>query len=207
MNPTEIPVDRVAACKVGLVADTHSAQSDGSDLPDAVLAALRGVDLIVHLGDMGAVGVLDRFARVAPVLATRGHHAVGDDPRIASHARVVEACGYSVGALFDLARAHESIRVLDTIELPPGPLDPLLEALFGRRVDVVAFAATHRPLLLRKDGVLFVNPGSPNLPAAGPGTVAIIELGHPEPRAEIRQIEANHPPAAILDSRFDDARA
>jgi len=112
-----------------------------------------------------------------------------------------------VGALFDLARAHESIRVLDTIELPPGPLDPLLEALFGRRVDVVAFAATHRPLLLRKDGVLFVNPGSPNLPAAGPGTVAIIELGHPEPRAEIRQIEANHPPAAILDSRFDDARA
>lgn len=88
-----------------------------------------------------------------------------------------EACGYSVGALF------------------------------GRRVDVVAFAATHRPLLLRKDGVLFVNPGSPNLPAAGPGTVAISDLGHPEPRAEIRQIEGNHPPAAILDSRFDDARA
>ena len=85
MNRSPIPVDRVTARRIGLVADTHSAKPDGSDLPDAVLAALQGVDLIVHLGDMGAVGALDRFASVAPVLATRGAHAVGDAMRFIQH--------------------------------------------------------------------------------------------------------------------------
>jgi len=188
MNPTEVPFDRVTARKIGLVADTHSAKPDGSDLPDAVLAALGGVDLIVHLGDMGAVGALDRFASVAPVLATRGIHAVGEDPRIAPRSRVVEASGHVIGALFDLSQSDGSIRVGDSLELP-SPLAPLLTSLFGRNVDILAFAATHKPLLLRKDGVLFVNPGSPNLPAQGPGTVAILDLSSPEPRAEIRSVE------------------
>src|SRR5215510_9734805 len=87
----ELPTDRVRARRIGLVADTHSAKSDGSDLPQAVLDALRDAELIVHLGDMGATGSLDRFATIAPVIATRGGHAVGSDPRIASEARVIEA--------------------------------------------------------------------------------------------------------------------
>jgi len=193
MNRTEIPFERVAARKVGLVADTHSTKPDGSDVPDAVLVALRGVDLIVHLGDMGAAGALDRFATVAPVLATRGSHAVGDDSRIAPYARIVEANGHTLGALFDLTQAESSIRVGEALELPAKPLRPLLHSVFGRDVDIVAFAATHRPLLLRKDGILFVNPGSPNLPAKGPGTVAILDLITPEPRVEIRSIEGARP--------------
>ena len=36
---------------------------------------------------MGATGSLDRFATLAPVIATRGGHAVGSDPRIAVEAR------------------------------------------------------------------------------------------------------------------------
>ena len=188
MTQAAIPVDRVVAGRIGLVADTHSVRPDGSDLPDAVLAALRGVDLIVHLGDMGAVGALDRFASVAPVLATRGAHAMGEDPRIAQNRRVVEAGGHTIGALFDLGAADSSFRIGEALELPPGPLNPLLQALFGRFVNVVAFAATHRPIVLHHEEVLFVNPGSPNLPAEGPGTVAIIDVSGPEPQVEIRHV-------------------
>jgi hypothetical protein len=182
-------LDRITARRIGFVADTHAAKPDGSDLPAAVLEALRGVDWIVHLGDMGAVGALDRFATVAPVLATRGGHAVGDDPRIAPFARVLEAGARSVGALFDLAAAGAGFEVSEALAFPPGPLAPVLAQLFGRPVDVVAFAATHRPFLAQHDGVVFVNPGSPNLPSAGPGTVAILDLGGAEPRAEIREVD------------------
>jgi len=188
MSPLVLPVDRVAARRIGLVADTHSVKPDGSDLPDAVLAALQGVDLILHLGDMGAVRALDRFASVAPVLATRGAHAMGEDPRIAPDRRVLEAGGHTIGALFDLAAAHSAFRIGESLELPPGPLDPLLQTLFQRSVNVVAFAATHRPIVLRHEEVLFVNPGSPNLPAEGPGTVALIDLSGRKPSVEIRQI-------------------
>jgi putative phosphoesterase len=182
-----VPVDHVAARTIGLVADTHSRQRDGSDLPAAVLDALRGVDLILHLGDMGAVGALDRLAQVAPVLATRGGHAVGEDPRIAARARVVVAGGRRVGALFDLSAAGAGFTVTESIGFPPES-ESALARLFGAAVDVVAFAATHRPFLVRHQGVLYVNPGSPNLPAAGPGTVAVLDLSAPEPGAVIREV-------------------
>jgi putative phosphoesterase len=184
----EIPVDRIVARRIGLVADTHSAKPDGSDIPDAVLDALRGVDAIVHLGDMGAVGALDRFATLAPVLATRGGHALGEDPRIARVARVIEAGGCTIGALFDLAGAHPGFTVTESLAFPDGPLAPALTALFGRAVDVVAHAATHRSNVTRRDGVLFVNPGSPNLPSDGRGTVAILDLSGAEPAVEIREV-------------------
>jgi predicted phosphodiesterase len=47
---------------VGLIADTHCKLDDGSDLPAAATEALRGCDLIVHLGDLTSIGVLDRLA-------------------------------------------------------------------------------------------------------------------------------------------------
>jgi len=186
----DIPTDRVRARRIGLVADTHSAKSDGSDLPQAVLDALRDAELIVHLGDMGATGSLDRFATIAPVIATRGGHAVGSDPRIASGPRVIEAGKLSIGALFDLHALAPEISLADgsRLQFGPGPLAPILERIFGRTVGVVAFAATHRSIVTEYDGVLFVNPGSPNLPAEGKGTVVMLHLEAGPPRAEIREI-------------------
>ena len=58
--------------RIGLISDTHSAGS-GRDLPDRVLEALRGVDLILHCGDLECLGVLDYLETVAPVLAVRGY--------------------------------------------------------------------------------------------------------------------------------------
>lgn len=190
MTTTTIPFDRIDARRIGLVADSHSATPDGSDLPEAVLEALRGVDLVIHLGDMGAVGALDRFAGVAPVLATKGGHAVGHDPRIAERVRVVEAGRFALGALFELPKLAPEFRVGDDGRLvfPGEPIAAVLERTFGRRVDVVAFAATHAPFRGEHEGVLFVNPGSPNLPARPPGTVAIVDLTGPRPRAEIREV-------------------
>jgi hypothetical protein len=190
MTAPTIPCDRVEARWIGLVADTHGASPDGSDLPEAVLEALRGVDLVIHLGDMGAVGALDRFADLAPVLATKGGHAVGSDPRIAERARVVEVGRFALGALFELPKLAPEFRVGDdgVLVFPDEPIAAVLERVFGRRVDVVAFAATHAPFSGEHEGVLFVNPGSPNLPARPPGTVAIVDLTGARPRAEIREV-------------------
>jgi putative phosphoesterase len=192
MSSMPVPTNRVDARRIGLVADTHSRAADGSDLPDAVLAALRGVDLVIHLGDMGAVGSLDRFASVAPVFATKGGHAVGSDARVAEVARVIEAGRFTVGALFELPRVAPEFQVKQdgTLVFPEGPIAPALERAFGRRVDVVAFAATHAPFVGERDGVLFVNPGSPNLPAKPPGTVAIVDLSAARPSAALREVRA-----------------
>ena len=48
---------------IGLIADTHGY------LDPRVPPALKGVDLILHAGDIGAEGVLAALASIAPVTA------------------------------------------------------------------------------------------------------------------------------------------
>jgi predicted phosphodiesterase len=207
INETLAPAEAIAgvtaveARRIGLVGDDHNANDDGSDLPDEVLTALAGVDIVVHLGHMGfrdtlARGVLDRLGTVAPVLAVRDYStgfdsqpfvtpAEGD--RVAGLTRVVEAGGVRIGVLHNPAREPGP-----EIATPPGGL-PALEGLeladvlpqkFGGPVDVVAYASTHRAAALWAQGVLFVNPGSPTYPK-GPGrtpgeralgTVAVLDV-------------------------------
>src|SRR5258705_13982351 len=53
---------------VGVISDTH-----GLLRPEAV-AALAGVDTIVHAGDIGSAEILDALHRIAPVIAVRGNN-------------------------------------------------------------------------------------------------------------------------------------
>ncbi len=53
--------------RLGVISDTH-----GLLRPEAV-AALRGSDLILHAGDIGAPHILDALRRLASVHAIRGN--------------------------------------------------------------------------------------------------------------------------------------
>src|SRR5207237_5861826 len=53
---------------IGLIADTHGY------LDPRVPPALKGVDLVLHAGDIGAAGVLAELANIAPVTAVAGNN-------------------------------------------------------------------------------------------------------------------------------------
>src|SRR3972149_11811974 len=57
--------------RIGLISDTHIPEV-GKEIPPSVLELFKGVDLILHAGDIYAHTVLDDLARLAPVLAARG---------------------------------------------------------------------------------------------------------------------------------------
>src|SRR5437764_404172 len=68
--------------RIGLISDTHMPFA-GTALWDEVVVAFRGVDLILHAGDIVHPIVLDRLEEIAPVLAARGNNDTGiDDDRI-----------------------------------------------------------------------------------------------------------------------------
>lgn len=118
---------------VGLISDTH-----GVLRPEAV-AALRGVDRILHAGDVGSPAVLAGLQRVAPVTAVRGnvdHGGLAALPR--SEALLLD------GSWIYLQHGHEGIDV-----------DPRAA---GFRV--VVRGHSHLAAVARRDGVLTVNPGS-----------------------------------------------
>jgi putative phosphoesterase len=119
---------------VGLVSDTH-----GLVRPEA-LTALRGVDLILHAGDVGDPAVIEQLRALAPVLAVRGNNDRGPWARALPETQVAEIGDALVYVIHDLAE-------LD--------LDPRAAGFHA-----VVSGHSHRPKLERRDGVLYVNPGS-----------------------------------------------
>ncbi len=184
--------------RIGFLADTHSGKADGSDLPDQVLDAFAGVDLIVHLGDIGRKAILDRLSEVAPVWVPgeRDKGYVPWQPTVgpdldAGHVKVIEADGVSVGLVFNLTKPDKKIAVDEAITFPDEPLEGLLKKRFKRPVDAVAFGGTHRLHEQRHDGVVFFNPGSPTLPMPdSPAGVAVLDLTGGVPAVELITITA-----------------
>ena len=119
---------------VGVISDTH-----GLVRPEA-LAALAGVEHIVHAGDIGAPAVLDALGRIAPVTAVRGNNDREAWAAGVPETEIVEIGGASLYVLHDL---HE----LD--------LDPRAAGFAA-----VIAGHSHQPRQENRDGVLFFNPGS-----------------------------------------------
>ena len=57
--------------RIGLISDTHIPH-DAKAIPPQVKEVFRGVDLILHAGDIYLSSVLDELEEIAPVLAARG---------------------------------------------------------------------------------------------------------------------------------------
>ncbi len=58
--------------RIGLISDTHIPESR-KELWPQVFSAFRGVDLILHAGDIYELYVIDELSQVAPTYAARGN--------------------------------------------------------------------------------------------------------------------------------------
>ena len=124
---------------VGLISDTH-----GLVRPE-VFDALKGVDQILHAGDVGE-GVLVELQAIAPIRAVFGNT---DEPGTPG---LVDSLQLELGGL--------SIHVSHGHELG----SPTPARLLRRyHADVIVYGHTHKPLIERSGRHLIVNPG-----AAGP---------------------------------------
>lgn len=179
--------------KIGLISDTHSAGS-GRDLPRAVFDALAGCDLLLHCGDLESIGALDYLEELAPVLAVRGYEdPVEAGERLANVSRIVEVEGVRIGMVHDIQWPPPAIATTPDgtgLIWPERGLRELLEKKFGGAVDVVVFGDTHEEMVEWREGVLFVNPGSPTYPGRrhaprSLGTVAVLDISDGEITATI----------------------
>jgi len=140
--------------------------------------ALEGCDLVLHAGDVGDPGILDRLARIAPVHAVRGNTDHGELLRFLPATTVVDL-GSRDGALGPEGPRGPVAYVLHDLE--DLDLDPVTAGF-----SLVVTGHTHEPSSVRRDGVLYLNPGSAgprrfNLPVS----VARVRVGLGEPDVEI----------------------
>lgn len=119
---------------MGLISDTHGL------LRDEAVQALRGSDLILHAGDVGAPEILTKLREVAPILAVRGNVDEGSWAEPLPMTQVVEAGGVTIYML----------HILEQLDLDPRA------AGFA----MVVSGHSHQPGQSEKNGVWYVNPGS-----------------------------------------------
>jgi putative phosphoesterase len=152
--------------KIGVVSDTHGL------LRPEVAPALKGVERILHLGDVGKASILKALEEIAPVTAVRGNvdreGVCGKLPE--TEVALIE--DRYIYMLHDLKTLH---------------LDPA-----AGKFAAVLSGHTHVPNFFTKKGVLYFNPGS-----CGPRrfelpvTVGLLTVGADgELKAEIVNLES-----------------
>jgi putative phosphoesterase len=126
---------------VGLISDTHGL------VRSEIAVVFKGVDLILHGGDVGGANVLDALNAIAPTEAVFGNVDDPNDPALAAERSVTID-----GVTIHVSHGHELGR-------------PTAELVLARYAgDVVMFGHTHRAVIVAgRDKRIAVNPG-----AAGP---------------------------------------
>jgi putative phosphoesterase len=122
------------ASKIGLISDTHGL------LREEALRALQGSDLILHAGDVGDPEILESLRRIAAVVAIRGN--VDTEPWADGlpATEMVSASGVIIYMLHD-------VHSLDLVPQAAG-------------LAIVLSGHSHQPKQERRNGVLYLNPGS-----------------------------------------------
>ena len=120
--------------RIGLISDTH-----GLLRPEAE-AFLAGCDHIIHSGDIGGPDILQRLAAIADVTAVRGNNDNSSWARSLAETRMLHFGNVGIHVIHDLAR----------MDIEPK----------SAGAAVVISGHSHRPRIIEKGGVLYVNPGS-----------------------------------------------
>ena len=168
--------------RIGLLSDTHIPVAE-KELPTEVMEAFRGVDLILHAGDIYIPSVLDDLERVAPVLA-----ALGDDDYATTLAdkrvkqkHILKLEGQTLWLLHErpyyLVSTWWQSRVSSGLNKDDNP-------------DIVIFGHEHTTVVQRFNGILFVNPGSPTFLnyLRGLGTIGLLDIDSGEADVRILQL-------------------
>jgi len=123
--------------KIGVISDTHNF------FDPKVPSLLKGVDHILHGGDVGQPWILLELEHIAPVTAVLGNT---DDA----------AFRYRETETFELAGRKFLVH---HIVNPRNLADPIKATISRVRPDVIVFGHTHKPFAETIGKTLFFNPG------------------------------------------------
>lgn len=128
--------------RIGVVSDTHGYFHPR--LPEL----LRGVEFILHAGDIGGGAILERLGEIAPVLAITGNVDPLPTPEIPERREIetpIARIGMAHGHLGD-APSMDRVR--------------MVRSFAAFRPDIVVYGHSHIPLLELVQGVRVFNPGA-----------------------------------------------
>ena len=158
--------------RVGVISDTQNPAITRS-LPPVIFDLFKGVDLILHAGDILEMSVLDELRTIAPVEAVAGNMDWSEVHLNLPYKMIIPLGTFSTGLI------HGKYKIDVQRDMIRKEFDD---------VDLIVYGHSHTPFWGKVDGVYFLNPGSPTDKRHAPyNSVAILEVGD-ELQAEIIRI-------------------
>lgn len=133
--------------KIGVLSDTHI-PSRRKVLPETVIEAFRGVDHIIHAGDISCPEVLDVLSALAPVTAVAGNIDPEELQTALGTKRIIALNGFRIGVTHGHGTAGKTA-------------DRAVRCFENDGVDCIVFGHSHIPFCEYRDHILLFNPGSP----------------------------------------------
>lgn len=162
LNPRFVPptvtIDNVVAC-IGLIADTHMPERWAA-LPPAIFTIFQGVDLLLHVGDIGELWVLDQLSTIAPVVAVHGNDDTADAQRELPYQQLITVSSTRIL----LTHGHFQDATIEQMVLRRGQWAPMLtrhaERAQQAAAQIIISGHTHVPMTTTHHGIQFINPGA-----------------------------------------------
>lgn len=148
-----------------------------------VYDGFRGVDCILHGGDLHVADVIDELERIAPTFVCCGN----GDLDVVHHKLKDQWVGEMAGTHVGLVHKFPTPRRADEARLQK----KLGQVFAGADPRVVIYGHTHLAEVHEVAGRVYINPGSPTLPnnqSTRHGTVGFLELSAREITVELYQI-------------------
>lgn len=131
--------------RILVLSDTHIPVA-AHDLPQAVYDAARDADMIFHAGDFIEMRLLDKLRSIKEVKAVRGNMDSRELCMQLNSKEVVTIGKFKIGLTHGYGAPSE---ILNTVRKE------------FDRIDCLVFGHSHAAVNMRKDGILYFNPGSP----------------------------------------------
>ena len=131
--------------KILVLSDTHIPVA-AQDLPEEIYRAIEGVDMIFHAGDLIDAGMLEKLKSLKETRAVCGNMDSKELCMILNTKEVINIGKFKIGLIHGYGA--------------PSEIMPTVRREFDK-VDVLVFGHSHAAMNVKKDEVLYFNPGSP----------------------------------------------
>jgi putative phosphoesterase len=134
--------------KIAILSDTH-VKKHSDKLFKFIDNLSKEADMIIHAGDYVSSGVVSKLREHKNFIGVWGNNDKGYIRDLLKEKMIIPIEGYKIG----LYHGHGSSK---------STLDSAYDTFVNDKVDIIIFGHSHQPLIVTKNKILMINPGSPS---------------------------------------------
>lgn len=133
--------------KVGIISDTHLGKHPDK-IEGLIKTYLNDVDAIIHAGDYKGSKVVNILKRYKNFVGVYGNVDDNSVRELLNEKEIITLSGYRIGIFHGHGEKKTTIeRAYDKFK--------------DDKVDIIVFGHSHQPVIMTKQKILIINPGSP----------------------------------------------